>query len=63
MKMTNEQKYILNLLKEFINQKGKGSCYAYKPVKPENILIMKNTNQIKNFLILIRQLHISLVVL
>ena len=39
MKMTNEQKYILHLLKEFINQKGKGSCYAYKPVKPENILI------------------------
>ena len=39
MKMTNEQKYILHLLKEFVNQKGKGSCYAYKPVKPENILI------------------------
>ena len=39
MKMTNEQKYILHLLNEFINQKGKGSCYAYKPVKPENILI------------------------
>ena len=39
MKMTNEQKYITYLIDEFVKQKGKGSCYAYSPIKPENILI------------------------
>ena len=37
--MTNEQKYILQLIDKFVEQKGKGSCYAFKPIKPENVLI------------------------
>ena len=36
--MTNEQKYILQLTNKFVEQKGKGSCYAFKPIKPENII-------------------------
>lgn len=39
MKHTNEQKHILQLIEKFTEQKGKGSCYAFKPIKPENILI------------------------
>lgn len=37
--MTNEQKFILQLIDEFVKQKGKGSCYALNPLKPENIII------------------------
>ena len=36
--MNNEQKLILQLMDGFRNNKGKGSCYAYKPLKPENIV-------------------------
>lgn len=38
MTMTNEQKFILQVMDKFVEQKGKGTCYAYKPVKPENII-------------------------
>ena len=37
--MTNEQKYILQLIDGFRTNKGKSSCYALKPVKTENIII------------------------
>ena len=37
--MTNEQKFILQLIEGFTKQKGRGSCYAYPPLKPENIVI------------------------
>lgn len=37
--MTNEQKYILQLIEQFKLQKGRGSCYALAPIKPENIII------------------------
>lgn len=37
--MTNEQKFILQLIDKFVAQKGKGSCYALTPVKPENIVV------------------------
>lgn len=37
--MTNEQKFILQLIEKFVEQKGKGSCYAFPPVKPENIIV------------------------
>lgn len=36
--MTNEQKFILQVMDKFVEQKGKGTCYAYKPIKPENIV-------------------------
>ena len=36
--MTNEQKFILQVMDKFVEQKGKGSCYAFKPVKAENII-------------------------
>lgn len=36
--MNNEQKLILQLIDGFKAQKGKASCYAYKPLKPENII-------------------------
>ena len=36
--MNNEQKLILQLMDGFRNNKGKASCYAYKPLKPENII-------------------------
>ena len=39
MTMTNEQKFISQLISQFVKQKGKGSCYALSPVKAENIVI------------------------
>lgn len=36
--MNNEQKLIVQLIDGFKAQKGKASCYAYKPLKPENII-------------------------
>lgn len=36
---TNEQKHILQLIDKFVEEKGKGSCYSFRPIKPENILI------------------------
>ena len=38
--MNNEQKLILQLLDGFKNQKGKASCYAYKPLKAGIIATM-----------------------
>ena len=37
--MTNEQKFISQLISQFVKQKGKGSCYALSPIKAENIVI------------------------
>ena len=37
--MTNEQKYILQLIEGFTKRKGRASCYAFAPVKVENIII------------------------
>lgn len=39
MSMTNEQKHILQLVEKFIEQKGRGSCYCFPPLKAENIII------------------------
>lgn len=37
--MTNEQKFVQEVIQKFLEQKGKGSCYAFSPVKPEQIVI------------------------
>lgn len=37
--MTNELKFISQLAQEFVKNKGKGTCYCYKPTKPETIIL------------------------
>ena len=59
MTMNNEQKLILQLMDGFRNNKGKASCYAYKPLKPENIVaVFINAHRQKrtdtNILIVVR---------
>ena len=37
--MTNEQKYIMQLIEGFVKHRGKASCFALTPLKFENIVI------------------------
>ena len=37
--MTNEQKYIMQLIEGFVKHRGKASCFALSPIKPKNIVV------------------------